>query len=90
MTNSTLIDREVSSLYSATLQATDTSNNTGTTVLEITLTDINDQPPKINPKSYNEFVKEGMPFRLQIEVHMKYECAYSKSQCMWSFWCFVS
>ena len=68
VTNNTLIDREVSSLYSATLQAMDTSNNTGTTVLEITLTDINDQPPKINPKSYNEFVKEGMPFRLQIEV----------------------
>ncbi|XP_067103715.1 cadherin-related family member 2 [Osmerus mordax] len=57
--NSDLIDREVNSLYSATLQARDQANNTGTTVLEITLTDINDQPPIINRDFYNEFVKEG-------------------------------
>lgn len=59
MVNSDLIDREVNSLYSATLQARDQANNTGTTVLEITLTDINDQPPIIIRDFYNEFVKEG-------------------------------
>ena len=90
MTNSTLIDREVSSLYSATLQARDTNNNIGTTVLEITLSDINDQPPKINPNSYNVFVEEGTPFRLQIEVHVKSEYTYLKFQCMCSFWRYVS
>ncbi|CAL8305135.1 unnamed protein product [Arctogadus glacialis] len=68
VTNSTLIDREVSSLYSATLQARDTNNLIGTTVLEISLTDINDKPPKINPNSYNVFVEEGKEFRLQIEA----------------------
>ncbi|XP_056456376.1 cadherin-related family member 2 isoform X2 [Gadus chalcogrammus] len=68
VTNSTLIDREVNSLYSATLQARDTNNLIGTTVLEISLTDINDKPPKINPNSYNVFVEEGKEFRLQIEA----------------------
>ncbi|XP_030224733.1 cadherin-related family member 2 isoform X2 [Gadus morhua] len=68
VTNSKLIDREVNSLYSATLQARDTNNLIGTTVLEISLTDINDKPPKINPNSYNVFVKEGEKFRLQIEA----------------------
>ncbi|CAL8263655.1 unnamed protein product [Lota lota] len=68
VTNSTLIDREVMSLYSATLQAIDTNNNIGTTVLEISLIDINDQPPKINRESYNVFVEEGKPFSLQIEA----------------------
>ena len=71
VTNSKLIDREVNSLYSATLQARDTNNLIGTTVLEISLTDINDKPPKINPNSYNVFVEEGKEFTLQIEVHMK-------------------
>ncbi|CAL8330923.1 unnamed protein product [Gadus morhua 'NCC'] len=68
VTNSKLIDREVNSLYSATLQARDTNNLIGTTVLEISLTDINDKPPKINPNSYNVFVEEGKKFRLQIEA----------------------
>ncbi|XP_059918726.1 cadherin-related family member 2 isoform X3 [Gadus macrocephalus] len=68
VTNSKLIDREVNSLYSATLQARDTNNLIGTTVLEISLTDINDKPPKINPNSYNVFVEEGKEFTLQIEA----------------------
>ncbi|KAK0137337.1 Cadherin-related family member 2 [Merluccius polli] len=59
VTNSTLIDREVGSLYLATLQAIDTKNNIGTTVLEISLTDINDNAPFINRESYMVFVKEG-------------------------------
>ncbi|XP_056143587.1 cadherin-related family member 2 [Lampris incognitus] len=66
--NSTLIDREVNSLYTMTLQARDTNNNTGTTVLEIMLTDINDQPPVINRETYMVFVREGEYFKLQIQA----------------------
>lgn len=66
--NSTLLDREVRSLYSATLQASDTDNKPGSTVLEITVTDINDNAPIINRDSYREFVKEGENLELKIEV----------------------
>ncbi|KAI3351909.1 hypothetical protein L3Q82_020738, partial [Scortum barcoo] len=66
--NSTLLDREVRSLYSATLQARDTEDKPGSTVLEITVTDINDQPPVMNRNSYLEFVKEGGQFELKIEA----------------------
>lgn len=69
--NSTLLDREVRSLYSATLEARDTDGKPGTTVLEITLTDINDQPPVINRDSYLAFVKEGGELELKIEVTVK-------------------
>ncbi|CAL8355959.1 unnamed protein product [Merluccius merluccius] len=68
VTNSTLIDRELGSLYLATLQAIDTKNNIGTTVLEISLTDINDNAPFINRESYMVFVKEGEQVKLQIEA----------------------
>ncbi|KAG7273226.1 hypothetical protein CRUP_031533, partial [Coryphaenoides rupestris] len=68
VTDSDLIDREVSPLYSATLQARDTANKTGTTVLEIHLKDINDKAPFINRESYMGFVKEGQPFELQIQA----------------------
>lgn len=66
--NATLLDREVRSLYSATLQARDTDCKPGSTVLEITLTDINDHPPVMNRDSYQEFVKEGQQFGLKIQV----------------------
>ncbi|KAM3867063.1 cadherin-related family member 2 [Diretmus argenteus] len=66
--NSTAIDREVTSLYSATLEAKDSYNNTGTTVLEITLTDINDKAPVINRDSYKEYVEEGKPIEIQIQA----------------------
>lgn len=66
--NETLLDREVRSLYTATLQAIDTDNQPGTTLLEITVTDINDQYPVINRESYLEFVKEGEQFEIKIEV----------------------
>ncbi|XP_060905016.1 cadherin-related family member 2 isoform X2 [Labrus mixtus] len=66
--NKTLLDREIRSLYSATLEARDTEGKPGTTVLEITLTDINDQPPVINRDSYLEFVKEGGQLKLKIEA----------------------
>ncbi|KAF3838114.1 hypothetical protein F7725_009882 [Dissostichus mawsoni] len=66
--NATLLDREVRSLYSATLQARDTDDKPGSTVLEITLTDINDHPPVMNRDSYQEFVKEGQKFELKIQA----------------------
>ncbi|KAM4732539.1 cadherin-related family member 2 [Anableps anableps] len=66
--NETLLDRELRSLYSATLQARDTDGKPGTTVLEITLTDINDQPPIINRDLYREFVDEGGKLEFKIEA----------------------
>lgn len=67
--NQTLLDREGRSLHTATLQATDTEGKAGTTLLEITLTDVNDQPPVINRETYFEFVSEGQPFELLIQVN---------------------
>lgn len=67
----TLLDREARSLFLVTLQARDTENKPGTTVLEITLTDINDQRPIINRGSYLEFVEEGGELELQIEVTVR-------------------
>lgn len=66
--NSTLLDREVRSLHSVTLQARDSEDKSGSTELEITVTDINDQSPVINRDSYQVFVKEGGDFNLKIEV----------------------
>ncbi|XP_070818271.1 cadherin-related family member 2 [Chaetodon trifascialis] len=66
--NGTLLDREVRSLYSATLVARDTYNNSGNTVLEITLTDINDQHPVFNREFYQVFVEEGADFDLTIQA----------------------
>lgn len=68
--DSDLLDREARALYSPTLQARDTDNKPGTTVLEITLIDINDQPPVITRNSYLEFVKEGGQLEVVIEVHV--------------------
>lgn len=66
--NSTLLDREGRSLHSVTLQARDSENKSGSTELEITVTDINDQYPIISRDSYQVFVKEGANFSLKIEV----------------------
>lgn len=66
--NSNLLDREVRSLHSITLQARDSENQTGSAELEISVTDINDQYPVINRDSYQVFVKEGAKFTLKIEV----------------------
>ena len=63
-----LLDWEVRSLHSATLQARDSEGKPGTTVLEITVTDINDNAPNIFRESYMGFVKEGGKLKLQIEV----------------------
>lgn len=69
MKNQTLLDREVRSFYTATLQATDTDGKSGTTFLEISLTDVNDNPPVISRETYLEFVSEGEPFQLTIQVN---------------------
>lgn len=66
--NSTRLDRETRSLYSATLEARDSDNKPGSTVLEITVTDINDQDPVINRESYLEFPKEGEDLKVTIQA----------------------
>ncbi|CAB1426305.1 unnamed protein product, partial [Pleuronectes platessa] len=66
--NMTLLDREVRSLYSATLEAIDTDGKPGNTVLEITVTDINDQKPVFNRESYLAFVEEGGKLEVKIEA----------------------
>lgn len=71
MKNQTILDRELRALYSANLQARDTDGKPGTAVLEITLTDINDQPPIINRDVYREFVVEGEKLEFPIEVNRK-------------------
>lgn len=71
--NSNLIDREVNSLYSGTLQARDSANNIGTTVLEIILTDINDKPPVISRESYMGLVREGPDGQLRVQIQV---CVY--------------
>lgn len=55
--NGTLLDREKQAVYYLTLQATDGGNQSTTTALEITLLDINDNPPVVRG-SYNVFVPE--------------------------------
>ncbi|XP_040029736.2 cadherin-related family member 2 [Gasterosteus aculeatus] len=82
--NSTLLDREVRSLYSATLQASDTDNKPGSTVLEITVTDINDNAPIINRDSYREFVKEGENLELKIEATDADDSETKNSQIVYS------
>ncbi|XP_029956873.1 cadherin-related family member 2 [Salarias fasciatus] len=63
-----LLDREIRSTHSMTLEARDTANQIGTAVLEITVTDINDQSPVMNRESYTEFVREGEQVNVRIEA----------------------
>ncbi|XP_037763769.1 cadherin-related family member 2 isoform X1 [Chelonia mydas] len=56
--NGSLLDRETRSVYYATLQAVDGGGMTGSTYLEITLQDANDNAPVVSG-SYNVFVNEG-------------------------------
>ncbi len=78
--NHDLLDREVRSLFTATLQATDTSNKVGTTLLEITVTDINDNAPEFGRESYLQLVQEGKNFELQIQVTEREQ--WEKCQCL--------
>lgn len=56
--NGTPLDREKQAVYYLTLQAMDGGNQSGTTTLQITLLDINDNTPVVRG-SYNVFVPEG-------------------------------
>ncbi|XP_032410979.1 cadherin-related family member 2 [Xiphophorus hellerii] len=82
--NQTILDRELRALYSATLQARDTDGKPGTAVLEITLTDINDQPPIINRDVYREFVVEGEKLQFPIEATDRDEAGTVNSQIEFS------
>ncbi|KAM8909839.1 cadherin-related family member 2 isoform 2-T5 [Spinachia spinachia] len=82
--NSTLLDREVRTLFSATLQASDTDDKPGSTVLEITVTDINDNAPIINRDNYREFVKEDQNLELKIEATDADDSETENSQIVYS------
>lgn len=65
--NGSLLDRELRSVYYANLQAKDGDNMTGTTLLEITVLDENDEKPVIIG-SYFISVEEGQNVSTQIRV----------------------
>ncbi|XP_048087136.1 cadherin-related family member 2 [Alosa alosa] len=61
------LDREGQSFYTATLQAKDQANNTGTANLEITLLDKNDNAPQIR-ETYIAYVKEGPGVDFEMKI----------------------
>ncbi|KAM9130271.1 LOW QUALITY PROTEIN: cadherin-related family member 2 [Pangshura tecta] len=65
--NGSLLDRETRSVYYVTLQAVDGGNMTGSTYLEITLQDVNDNAPVVSG-SYNIFVNEEQNISVQIQA----------------------
>ncbi|XP_053935664.1 cadherin-related family member 2 isoform X2 [Cuculus canorus] len=65
--NGSLLDRETRSIYYANLQAKDGGNLVGTTVLEITVLDVNDMAPVIIG-SYFISVEEGQNISTQIQA----------------------
>ncbi|XP_005053635.1 PREDICTED: cadherin-related family member 2 [Ficedula albicollis] len=65
--NGSLLDRETRSIYYANLQAKDGGNQVGTTVLEITVLDANDNAPIIIG-SYFISVDEGQNVSTQIQA----------------------
>ncbi|XP_067391732.1 cadherin-related family member 2 [Emydura macquarii macquarii] len=65
--NGSWLDRESRSVYYATLQAVDGGNLTGSTLLEITLDDANDNAPLVSG-AYNVFVSEGQDVSVQIQA----------------------
>ncbi|XP_049323695.1 cadherin-related family member 2 [Astyanax mexicanus] len=65
--NGNLLDRERTNSYSPTLQARDSGGNLGSTVLEITILDINDQTPTFY-RDYERFIKENNVFTIQVEA----------------------
>ncbi|XP_053318654.1 cadherin-related family member 2 [Spea bombifrons] len=67
--NGTLLDRERRSVYYATLQAQDGGDAKGTTLLEITILDINDETPTA-AGIYNIFTNENSnDISIQIEAY---------------------
>ncbi|KFV70481.1 Cadherin-related family member 2, partial [Dryobates pubescens] len=65
--NENLLDRETQSIYYANLQAKDGGNLVGTTVLEITVLDANDNSPYVMG-SYFISVEEGQNVSIQIQA----------------------
>ncbi|XP_055033442.2 cadherin-related family member 2 [Misgurnus anguillicaudatus] len=63
-----LLDREITSSYTPTLQAIDSEGKTGTTVVEINLRDINDQTPVMNREKYETFVQENDNLEIEIQA----------------------
>nr|XP_017214654.2 cadherin-related family member 2 [Danio rerio] len=68
VTNGDTLDWEVTKSYTLTLQAFDSGNNTGTTVVEISILDINDNAPEMNRDIYEAFVQENEDFKIQIQA----------------------
>ncbi|XP_030621392.1 cadherin-related family member 2 [Chanos chanos] len=66
--NGNLLNWEGTNSYSPTLQAIDTAGNIGSTILEITVLDINDHAPEINRNPYEVLVGEGSDLKLQIQA----------------------
>lgn len=62
------LDRERKNSYSATLQAQDSAGNVGTTVLEFTIEDINDQRPQFLRNPYEVFILENKVLEDQVQV----------------------
>ncbi|KAL0974338.1 hypothetical protein UPYG_G00219060 [Umbra pygmaea] len=62
------LDREIRDLYFVTLQARDSDNNPDTTLLEIQLTDINDNKPEFIRDPYTEKVKENSNLGINIQA----------------------
>ncbi|XP_062443695.1 cadherin-related family member 2 [Rhea pennata] len=65
--NGSWLDRETRSFYYANLQAKDGGNLTGSTLLEITVLDANDNPPIVTG-SYFISVNEGQNVSVQIQA----------------------
>lgn len=57
--NGALLDRESRSSYTVTIQARDSEGKPGSAVIEVTVTDVNDEAPVPNRRIYQEFVNEG-------------------------------
>ncbi|XP_038627476.1 cadherin-related family member 2 [Tachyglossus aculeatus] len=67
--NGSLLDRERQAVHYVTLQAQDGGKQTGSTLLEIRLKDVNDNPPVVSG-SYNAFVKEEVDgVNLEIQAY---------------------
>ncbi|XP_056328707.1 cadherin-related family member 2 [Danio aesculapii] len=68
VTNGDKLDWEITKSYTLTLQAFDSGNNTGTTVVEISILDINDNAPEMNRDIYEAFVQENEDFKILIQA----------------------
>lgn len=66
--NGNKLDRERKNSYPATLQARDLAGNVGSTVLEITIKDINDKAPQFFRDKYEYFIRENEVLEAQVEV----------------------